>query len=70
MSIKLAVIISDGNNAVHVGGGADEWTTVVEIENEELEKILQPFVKGRCQYCSCSIRLVREEKKLGGKNAR
>ncbi len=60
MSIKLAVRISDGNNAVHVGGGIDERTHVVEIENEELEKILQPFIKGKHLYLSCSISLVKE----------
>jgi hypothetical protein len=62
MSIKLAIKISDGNNAVHVGGSIDEHTHVVEVENEELEKILQPFIKGRHMYSSCSISLVREEK--------
>ena len=62
MSIKLAVKISDGGGAAYVGGGTDEWTRVVEVENEELEKILRPFIEGKALYRSCSISLVREEK--------
>lgn len=63
MSIKLAIKISDGGAAVHIGGSADEWTHVVEVENEELEKILRPFIEGKALYCSCSISFVREEEK-------
>ena len=61
MSIKLAIRISDGGMACHVGGGADEFTHVVEVENEELEKILQPFTTEKHQYRACSITVVREE---------
>lgn len=63
MSFKLAIKISDGGGAVHVGGSVDEWTHVIEIENEELEKILKPFIEGKALYCSCSISLIRVEEK-------
>lgn len=60
MSIKLVIKISDGGAAVHIGGSADEWAHIIEVENEELEKILRPFAEGKALYCSCSISLVRE----------
>lgn len=63
MSIKLAVKISDGGGVAYVGGSADEWTHVVEIKDEKLEKILRPFIEGKAIYRSCSISLVREEGK-------
>lgn len=63
MSIKLAIKISDGGGVAYVGGSADEWTHVIEVECKELEKILRPFVEGKALYRSCSISLVREEEK-------
>lgn len=63
MSLKLAIKISDGGGVAYVGGSADEWTHIIEIENEELEKILRPFIEGKALYRSCSISLVREEEK-------
>lgn len=59
MSIKLAIRISDMGAAVHIGGDVEVMTHIVEVENDELERLLNPFIKGQ-QWQTHSISLVRE----------